>query len=302
MIWKLNETNKIENIHLNLFDKNSDFIGSKTYYAYDESVFITDWFRKYHTRIVNENNIGSIGLYGSDFQHSNYISITNPNHHPNRWTFVKNSNLIETSIYFTVRHCIEATWLNDRDQFLFPNNGWETDSEFQNDCLAFSLFHGQNRISASEGINHWIPFTEQEVNAKEKFESNFMTQFIAGKSSSNPSKGGEQAHLFAEDTKVKLHDNQPKVFSEEAKAVFNAGRELWKYYHEIASLSRNDYNVNASFYDIRAHFQGRNDKGRMNAKSDDAKYSELIAALRQSLKILADKIKPKIYEFEFLKE
>ena len=40
----------------------------------------------------------------------------------------------------------------------------------------------------------------------------------------------------------------------------------------------------------------------MNAKSDDAKYSELIAALRLILKILADKIKPKIYEFEFLKE
>ena len=82
-------------------------------------------------------------------------------------------NLIIASIYFSVRHCIEATWLNDRDQFLYPNDNWKKDKEFHNDCLAFALFHGQNRISSSEGTNHWIPFTESEVDAKEKFASNF---------------------------------------------------------------------------------------------------------------------------------
>ena len=91
-------------------------------------------------------------------------------------------------------------------------------------------------------------------------------------------------------------------FSEEATAVFDAGRELWKYYHEIASLPRNDYNVNASLYDIREYFQGRNDKGRMNSKSDDATYTQLLAELRSKLAVLADKIKPKVYEYGFLKE
>jgi GH18 family chitinase len=55
-------------------------------------------------------------------------------------------------------------------------------------------------------------------------------------------------------------------------------------------------------YDIREYFQGRNDKGRMNSKSDDEKYMELIGELRNKLDFLADKIKPKIYEYEFLKE
>jgi hypothetical protein len=53
---------------------------------------------------------------------------------------------------------IEPTWLNDRDQFLCPNEGWKTDTEFQNDCLIYTLLHGQNRISANDGTNHWIPY------------------------------------------------------------------------------------------------------------------------------------------------
>ena len=62
-------------------------------------------------------------------------------------------------------------------------------------------------------------------------------------------------------------------------------------------------NVNASFYEIREYFQGRNGKtGRMNNKSTDEHYTELLANLREKLNILADKIKPKIYEYEFLKD
>jgi hypothetical protein len=55
----------------------------------------------------------------------------------------------------------------------------EKDKEFQNDCLTYTLFN--NNIQTKFGVNHWIPFTENEVNAKEKFESNFMSDFIKGK-------------------------------------------------------------------------------------------------------------------------
>jgi GH18 family chitinase len=54
-------------------------------------------------------------------------------------------------------------------------------------------------------------------------------------------------------------------------------------------------------YDIREYFQGRNDAGRMHARSDDAEYTALIGELRNKLNQLADKIKPKIYEYGFLK-
>ncbi|HAT80910.1 MAG TPA: hypothetical protein DCS17_05835, partial [Flavobacterium sp.] len=96
-----------------------------------------------------------------------------------------------------------------------------------------------------------------------------------------------------------------RIFSQEATVVFDAGRELWKYYHNTIPQQAPPSGVggiNASLYDIREYFQGRNDKGRMNARSNDEKYSELISELRNKLNLLADKIKPKIYEYEFLKE
>lgn len=37
-------------------------------------------------------------------------------------------------------------------------------------------------------------------------------------------------------------------------------------------------------------------------ESDDEQYMELITELRSKLDFLADKIKPKVYEYEFLKE
>ena len=155
--------------------------------------------------------------------------------------------------------------------------------------MTFTLFNNSNNITSSEGTNHWIPFTEYEVNAQAKFESTFMTDFIKGKIK----KEVANETLFEQ---AQAATQKPLVFSEEATAVFDAGRALWHYYH-----AQKDVNVNASLYDIRAHFQGRNDKGRMNSKSDDAAYMQIIGALRESLKTLAEKIKPKVYDYGFLK-
>ena len=41
------------------------------------------------------------------------------------------------------------------------------------------------------------------------------------------------------------------VMSPEAQAVMDAGRELWRYYHQ-----QPDANADASYYDIRRYFQG----------------------------------------------
>ena len=56
--------------------------------------------------------------------------------------------------------------------------------------------------------------------------------------------------------------------SSAARAVLEAGRELWRYYH-----AQPNANPNASYYDIRLHFQGvkKTASGReqMNATSSD---------------------------------
>ena len=289
-IWNTNKKEIFENVVADIYDKNANFIGTKGIYALNKSQYINKFISIYKTN--KENSIGFMdGINGNDFQHNNIVYVLNTKEQlPNpRGIWITKDNLIPVSVYFSVRKAIEANWLNDRDQFLNPNENWKADKEFQNDCLTFTLFN--NNIQIKFGVNHWIPFTESEVNSKEKFKSNFMIDFIKGKLKSE-----QQADdLFGATTTNHFDINKPRQFSIEATAVFNAGLELWKYYH-----SQDNVNVNASLYDIKLHFQGRNDKGRMNAKSTDEKYTELMGNLRQKLNLLSDKIAPKIYEYEFL--
>ncbi len=273
-----------------VYDRGENYIGSKKIYSYDDCKFIIHWLRNFYDK--KNDKIGFLRMVGTDMQNYQGVFITNGlsdnDFSKKLFTKITKKNVIEMSIYFTIRHCIPATWLNDRDQFLYPNDGWQTDKEFQHDCLAFTLF--SNNIQSKFGANHWIPFTEQEVDAKEKFESNFMTQFIKGKI-----KPEAKNDLFAV-KEAEPHYEIPLQFSAEATAVFDAGRALWKYYH-----AQQGVNANASLYDIRECFQGRNDTGRMNARSTDASYTELIGSLREKLNVLADKIAPKVYAYGFLK-
>ena len=215
---------------------------------------------------------------------------------------ISKENLISYAISFAVRLAVKHTWLNDRDQFLYPQEGWQQDHEFQNNCLVYTLFHTQNRISANEGTNHWIPFTEKEVNARLRYESHFMTDFISGKLAPKElritndelrNKGrGTLGDLAEEESFV---PTEPLVFSPEATAVFDAGRELWRYYH-----AQPNANPNASYYDIREYFQGRSEKGKMNAKSEDAEYNRLFLNLKEAMELLRLTIVPKVYEYKFL--
>jgi hypothetical protein len=270
LIWNLENRKLIDSIVCDVLDNNGNINGNKNYYSYNGRKYINEWIANYS---IDKGMIGTLFFNCNDFQHQKFTYLSLEKDAKSITSFpINNNNLITGCIYFAVRLCIEPTWLNDRDQFYFPNDGWESDGEFQNNCLVFTLFHGQNRISSQHGVNHWIPFTEREVDAKEKFDSAFMSGFLKG-----------------------------KTFSAEALAVLDAGRELWKYYHAKTKNNRTA-SVNASFYDIREFFQGRNDKGAMRTKSDDATYNELLAALRNRLRTLTEKIQPKVYEYGFLKE
>lgn len=102
-----------------------------------------------------------------------------------------------------------------------------------------------------------------------------------------------------------LIPTKPLEFSEEAQEVFKAGLELWKYYHsQKFKDSKKPYNPNASLYDIKAHFQGFSDKGKMNPpqKAQDSYYKVLLGNLNYALKLLAKTIEPKVYEYGFLRK
>ena len=293
-IWNTDIKTDFTSITADVYNANGCLTQQKTISSYDEMKVINDWTLTF----IDDNSAISIATIigvGNDFQNQRLVRIERPNkpwNHQYQWQINKN-NLIESCIYHTVRKIIPATWLNDRDQFLYPNDGWQTDEEFQSDCLTYTLFSNSNTIQSKQGTNHWIPFTEQEVDAKEKFESHFMSDYIQGKNCPKPH---AEADLFSSREPGKESATaRPLRFSPEAQAVMDTGRELWRYYH-----AQPDANPNASFYDIRLYFQGTNAHGKMNADSNDTHYTELIASLRQNMKQLARKIEPKVYEYGFL--
>lgn len=286
-IWDCQDKENIKTSIADAYDEKGNDIGQKTIFAYEK--YINDWTLEFIDD-SNKKSIGTIIGVANDFQNQRTVRIEKPFkkwNHQYQWQINAN-NLVQSCIYLSVRHCIKADWLNDRDQFMYPNDGWKSDLKFQANCLINTLFHSQNKISSCDCINHWIPYTEFEVNAKERFESHFMSDFLAGKI-----KAEQPKDLFSDADATNMTTLQ---FTTEAQAVMAAGRELWRYYH-----AQSDANPNASLYDIKEYFQGRDSNGKMNAKSDDKQYTELLDNLKTALQNLANEIRPKVYEYGFLK-
>ncbi|WQT01948.1 hypothetical protein E5D97_01160 [Helicobacter pylori] len=282
-------------LNLEVFDSSGGFLGYKTFKPIVDKVKnINQYLKQYN--INNSNILGFIDCAGVDFQNNNFVNLANNKNPKRNITFfgLTPTNLLIGAIYFSIRHCIKHTWQNDRDQFYAPyDDAFQDDSEFKSNCLIFMLFHSKNRITTTQGTNHFIPFSETEVNAKERYSSHALLDFL---------KGGikeEGDNLFLNAKK----ENKPLKFSLCASKVFDAGREIYRYYH-TQDFTNRSYNANISLYDIKEFFQGRNAQGKLNlpAKAKDGYYKQLYANLQDALKDLAKEIQPKVYEYGFLRE
>lgn len=192
--------------------------------------------------------------------------------------YVNRENLWQAAIVFTVRRIIKPTWMNDRDQFLQPTE--ELDDEFKNDCLIWMLFNGSNLTASANDlewndkkwniVNHFIPFTEEEVGSSDRFESDFMVQYM-----------------------------KDKTFSEEAKKVLEEGKKLWQQYfaHTDNHSVREELKLNRC--DV-GWYQVRNALKRRNENSDNFPVS--FENFEEAYKNLSEKLRPKVYELGFLKK
>ena len=151
LVWNLNKNDKAMQkiITLDAYNEKNEYMGEKRFYLLKNTK--TKRFNEYLQKFDDKQcqKLAILMADAPDFQNNNHVAIMTSKT-KGHWIFknITPNNLIPFSVYFSVRHAIKATWLNDRDQFLYPNSEWEKDSEFQNDCLAFTLFHGQNRITS----------------------------------------------------------------------------------------------------------------------------------------------------------
>jgi hypothetical protein len=305
LVWKTNQQAKkkqaIIEITTEVLDKKVQAIGEKRFYNLPKKTSLNLWINRpkanSHCVIPLKNavhpaikTIDLRGTFWADTAIAQMLCDSNDLQHATQRTalfssgysspgafFVTPENLWQAAIIFSVRRLIKPTWLNDRDQFLQPSV--DTPNEFKNDCLIWMLFNGSNLTASADNlewngktwsiVNHFIPFTEMEVNANGRFESDFMVQYL-----------------------------KDKILSKESEDVLNAGRELWKayfaqmdeyYIREELKLNRPD----VGWYQIRNALKKRNEN------SDVAPVD--FNLFESAYKTLSEKLQPQVFELGFLR-
>ena len=334
LIWKTQNKEVVfpNEISCEILDRNCLPIGEKKFYSVANDNYLANWISRpapNATEIIPLKNaispatrttdlrckfwsndaVGYMRVNSNDMQQANDTSLFSSGYSGGHGYYVNAENISVLSVVFAVRKVLVHTWMNDIDQFLQPNA--ELSEEFKNDCLIYMLFNGSNLTASANGlewngqkwnlVNHFIPFTEMDVNAKDSFSSHFMSDYICGSLSKDSTKPQKQDLFMAAESLILPGYNIPLVFSIEAQNVMDSGRELWRYYHQ-----QEDSIPDASFYDIRLYFQGtkvsKSGKVQMNPISTDPRYNELLTDLKKKQKILASKIEAKVYEYGFLKK
>lgn len=285
-IYDTSVNKSFKKVTCDLYDNNAVFIGNKKIKNIDAKKSINDWIISTRKR-DNKINIGFLSAKGCDFQNQNYVYIVNDKNmlpHP-RGTWITDKNLMEIGVYFAVRKVIKPTWINDRDQFLFPKNSWKTDYNFQNNCLIYTIFN--TNIKSSCGTNYWIPFSENDIDAKDTFTNNFLYKYINGRIYSD-------TNLI---DAVNFIPTQKLEFSDNANLVLDTAKNIWRYYNQQNSNA----NPDASLYDIKSYFQENDLKtGKLTGFSQDEEYNKLMRIFKKNMYFLSLDIIPKVYEHGFL--
>ena len=304
LIWKTNQGSQkwtpITEVTVEVLDKRAKRIGEKTFYNLPNSTFLNVWMGKSATndelalplsnaikvssnpRIKKscDNMKGFLFAGNNDFQNAQTGTLIASSIYTGRnggGVYITEENLWQAAVVFSVRRLIKQTWLNDRDQFLQPTE--PLTDEFKTDCLMWMLFNGSNLTAGANGlewngrqwslVNHFIPFTEAEVGAPDRFESDFMVQYLAD-----------------------------KTLSPEAQAVLDAGRTLWQTYfaQTDARSVRDEYKLNrpdVGWYQIRNALKARSESG------DTAPVN--FAPFEQAYQALTEKLKPMVFQLGFLR-
>ena len=305
LIWQTNQKAKtaipMSEISVEVLDKRANAIGAKTFCNISNENLLTDWITRPAANKVDvvplknafipatatkdlrgtkwaDGAIAWMNCAGNDLQNANQKTMLfSSGYGSGRGYFVTPENLWQTAIVFSVRRLIKATWLNDRDQFLQPKV--QIPEEFKTDCLIWMLFNGSNLTASADNlewkdqkwsiVNHFIPYTESEVNAPARFESDFMAQYLSDKD-----------------------------LSPEATAVLVTGRSLWQTYfaHIDVRTVRDQLKLNRSdvgWYQIRNALKARNISG--DTSPIDFTSFEL------AYQTLSEKLQPQVFELGFLR-
>jgi hypothetical protein len=300
LVWDTAKSEPLLKIKTTALDRDGNGIGEKSFYNLPNKGFLSEWMvrskkndvdavplinavtptpKTEHVRNTKWSN-GAIGHFfcnGNDLQNAGTMTALFSSVHSIGHAggyFITRENLWQAAVVFSVRRLIKPTWLNDRDQFLQPTR--ELPAEFKADCLVWMLFNGSNLSAGANDlewngrkwslVNHFIPFTETDVGASDRFESDFMSAYLSR-----------------------------LTLSREAQQAMDEGRKLWRKYHatRFEKKIRDEFKLNRAdvgWYQIRRALEA-------NAGSDAVDFEPFKTAYDE----LSRKLRPQVFQFGFLR-
>jgi len=305
LFWDLSKKKHLESqkIYLDILDDNGEKMGKKEVQTYSKNVFLSRWINRPPATItfpplgsainikcdnkdkrdrISAHFLASFMCAGNDFQAQNQTAFASAPFVSAGAMSVTPENFEKTMVVHAVRRIPKATWINDRDQFLQPKH--ELKQEFVCDCTVWNLFCHSNATAAMKDVmyenetyqinNHFFPFLISELQTWTMTDSDISLALTSGND------------RFVAQWIAK------QELSAEAKAVFEAGKEIYRFYfahlHQLRTLLFEIKTWDAGFWQIR------------NVLKEQNLAHDLVEVLKEKHDILRTKLLPQIYEYEFI--
>jgi hypothetical protein len=225
-----------------------------------------------------QSNSTNVALFSTGIYKGNGFSVTS-------------DNFFQSLSLFVSRRIIGSTWLNEKDEYLAPDENHKEYQQFTTDSIVYSLFNNSSEQSSLRQVeykgNQWDIKNEFFWMSVEKMkeladQNGYDELYNDARTSSN-----RYVHklLFGEE---RMYDK----LSPDAKAVLNKATELVEKSIEIRQDMSNHENHLSSW-----------DAGYAQLKLVwKEHFQEDLKEFRQLYKTLEDRMRPLVYELGFLKK
>ena len=240
---------------------------------------------------LSENTVNGIDGLGYFYNKCNNVgtsemhcSIWSSAYHGGHGYGISENNFNEVCLTYSVRKLIENTWINSKDEYLAPNESHQKFQEFVNDSIVYSLFSNQSSLRNVNYHNKlWDIKNEFFWMSKSEIESLALKY--------NNDYCFNDAHNSRD--RFVYNKLQTITLSPEAKAVLDKAndivRKTFKYRTQF-NKEHPEYQINnwdCGFYQIK--------------KLCKEYMPEELNKFNEVYKVLADKMRPMVYELGFLK-
>lgn len=176
-----------QSVEFDVLNEQGEFIGKKTFTPCNNP--LSKWYKRPKDTIksvplvgainvktegniqhdtIAPNSIGYMDLSGNDLTQSQACFLASSAINHGHGTSVTPDIFEKSVASLAIRHVIQHTWVNDRDQFSVPTS--EPNEEFYVDCIIWVLFSNINQTSSWTALyknesffidNEWYPFSKE---------------------------------------------------------------------------------------------------------------------------------------------